>query len=95
MSVKLRKNKLKSSIGKMQKQMPKLPQLAFKFWRKITPKDTGNAKRKTVLRGNTINARYPYAERLDNGWSKQAPKGMYIPTLEYLKKILKGKVIRK
>jgi len=58
---------------------------------KNTPVRSGNARRKTVLQGNEIQANYPYAEVLDKGrhmtnrgmrGSTQAPKGMTEPTLE-------------
>ena len=42
----------------------------------------GNARRKTVLRSNEIQANYPYAKRLEEGWSSQAPKGMTEPTIK-------------
>lgn len=42
----------------------------------------GNARRKTKLQGNTIDAQYPYAKRLEEGYSSQAPNGMTEPTLE-------------
>ena len=42
----------------------------------------GNARRKTVLRSNEIQANYPYAQRLEEGWSSQAPKGMTEPTIQ-------------
>lgn len=42
----------------------------------------GNARRSTVLRGNSIEANYPYAKRLEEGWSSQAPDGMTEPTIE-------------
>jgi hypothetical protein len=55
----------------------------------------GNARRSTHKTQNGIEADYPYAERLDEGWSKQAPKGMTEPTIEFLnneiQNILKGK----
>jgi hypothetical protein len=41
-----------------------------------------------------ITPRYPYAQRLDEGWSRQAPKGMSEPTFNYIKKIVKG-IMRK
>lgn len=82
------------SLGQIEQRIDRMPKQAFAFWRKITPKRSGNAKRKTILQGNTIRARYPYAQRLDEGWSKKAPQGMYKPTLEYLKKIGR-KAIRK
>jgi hypothetical protein len=55
-----------------------------------TPVRSGNARRKTVLQGNEIQANYGYAEVLDKGrhmtnrgmrGSTQAPKGMTKPTL--------------
>lgn len=42
----------------------------------------GNARRSTVLKSNTIEANYPYAQRLEEGWSSQAPNGMTEPTIE-------------
>jgi hypothetical protein len=34
------------------------------------------------LSGNEIQANYPYAQRLEEGWSTQAPDGMTKPTIE-------------
>lgn len=67
---------------------------AFKKFRDVTPIKTGNAKRKTRLETNTINADYGYAEVLDKGrhmtrrgmrGSEQAPKGMTEPTIEHIR----------
>lgn len=52
----------------------------------LTPIDKGNARRRTTLQGNTIQANYPYASRLDSGWSKQAPKGMTEPFEKWLER---------
>lgn len=51
---------------------------------KYKPKNykPGNARRKTVLKGNEIQANYPYAKRLEEGYSSQAPDGMTKPTLQ-------------
>lgn len=57
---------------------------AHKEYVSLTPIDKGNARRKTTLQGNTIQANYPYADRLDKGWSKQAPKGMTEPFEKWL-----------
>jgi hypothetical protein len=73
----------------------KLAKVAYDYFKKITPKDTGNAKRRTRLQGSTIKAKYPYAKRLDEGWSKQAPRGMVDPTIEYLNKYIKKLLGRK
>lgn len=66
-----------------------LTRVAYTNFRKITPRRTGNAQNRTVLSNNLIEAKYPYAQRLDNGWSKQAPRGMVKPTLEYLRNYIK------
>lgn len=66
---------------------------AYKMFKKLTPEDTGYAKRRTRLQGQTIIPDYPYASVLDAGrgyrdgqmrGSKQAPEGMTKPTIEKL-----------
>ena len=52
----------------------------------------GNARRSTTLQGTTIQADYPYAERLNQGWSNQAPKGMVEPLLNKLPEIVNKRV---
>jgi hypothetical protein len=52
---------------------------------KGTPVDTGNARNNTKLSGDKILAQYPYARRLNDGYSKQAPDGMSKPTDDYIK----------
>jgi len=53
---------------------------AGEYFKKITPKNKGNAQNNTKTKETTITAGYPYAGRLDDGWSKKAPKGMSGPT---------------
>ncbi len=62
----------------------------YKYFKDITPKRSGNARRNTKYRKNQreIIADYAYGERLDNGWSKQAPRGMTEPSLKHLVKQL-------
>lgn len=67
----------------------KLASKAYDFFKNITPKDTGNAQRRTTLKGDEIQANYPYAQRLDQGYSKQAPRGMTKPTDEFIVKEIK------
>jgi len=95
MSVKISHNRITPSLGRIRQKMDKLPRQAFAHWKKITPKKTGNAKRKTKLNRNIIEANYPYAVRLDEGYSKQAPRGMLEPTLKYVNTLLKRKILRK
>lgn len=94
MKVKVEKDDITKSLTKIQENLKRLPQEAYNFWVSKTPKDTGNARRKTSLKGNTIVADYPYADRLDKGWSKQAPDGMSEPTSKFIEKRLK-QIMRK
>jgi hypothetical protein len=71
-----------------QKELAKVPADAFIFFRAHTPVRTGNARRNTFLSKNTIVGAYPYAQRLDDGYSSQAPDGMSKPTEAYIKKRL-------
>jgi hypothetical protein len=61
-----------------------LPMEAYKHFVEETPERSGNAKRKTRLDGNRIVADYPYSRRLDEGYSKQAPRGMVEPTEQWI-----------
>ena len=63
-----------------------LPKEAYDVFRANTPVRSGNAFRKTTLRGSTIDANYPYAERLDDGYSQLKPQGMTGPTEKFLQK---------
>jgi hypothetical protein len=60
----------------------KITDVAYKAFVKNTPVRSGNARRNTRKSGNAIDANYAYAQRLEEGWSKQAPKGMTEPTIE-------------
>ncbi len=64
----------------------KVTDVAHKAFVQNTPIRTGNARRNTVKSGNDIDANYPYAQRLEEGYSKQAPKGMTEPTIEEVRK---------
>lgn len=79
-----------SEVNKMFEQAEKvaqtLPKEAYDYFVDSTPIRTGNARRSTSLRGNTIDANYAYAKRLDQGYSRQAPKGMSDPTEKFLQK---------
>jgi len=59
-------------------------QKSYDYFKSITPIDSGNARNKTKLRGDTILADYAYAGRLDDGYSDQARRGMSEPTTEYM-----------
>ena len=72
------------TLKKMQQQLDALPQKAYKEFVKNTPVRSGNARRRTKLRKSEIQADYVYAQRLDEGYSKQSPEGMVQPTEEFV-----------
>lgn len=64
------------------------------YFKRITPKDTGNARSRTSTKKTVIEADYAYAGRLDEGYSRQAPQGMTEPTMKKMEKIVNDKVGR-
>ena len=78
------KDKMSPSLKKIRQDIDGVPESAYAFWRRTTPIRSGRARRSTRLNNNTIEARYPYAEALDSGSSKQAPQGMSKPTTDFL-----------
>lgn len=88
-------NNITSSIKQIQQKLDNLPKEAHQEFVKNTPIRTGNARRNTKLNSGTIEANYPYAQRLDEGYSSQSPKGMTKPTEQFInkrmKQILRGK----
>jgi hypothetical protein len=77
---KLRITEIKQALNPV-----KMAKDAYRVFGANTPIRTGNARRNTHLFQDTIEADYPYAQRLDEGYSKQRPNGMTKPTLEFLK----------
>ena len=67
----------------------KMAKEAHKVFRANTPIRSGNARRNTNLYQDTIEANYPYAQRLDQGYSKQRPDGMTKPTIAFLQDYVK------
>ena len=93
---------MSSSLKRIQNKLNNVPKEAYKEFVKVTPYKTGNAKRKTKLKGKTIVADYPYAQVLDKGrhmtnrgmrGSEQAPEGMSKPTTEFIKRTI-NKIIK-
>lgn len=78
-------------LDKIQKVLDpkKLAQEAYKVFKANTAIDTGNARRNTTLQGDEIHASYPYAKRLDQGWSNQFPEGMSKPTKKHISDYIK------
>lgn len=72
-------DKMTGEVEKIKRQLRNVPKEALVEFKALTPIRSGNARRKTTLSGDTIQANYPYAQRLDEGYSKQAPQGMTKP----------------
>lgn len=83
------KDLMTGEIKKIKQELAKVPRQGLAEFRSLTPIRSGNARRRTTLQGDTISADYPYAQRLDEGWSKQAPKGMTLPWEQWLRKRIK------
>jgi hypothetical protein len=83
----------KTTLAQLKTVMTKLDRLpteAYNHFVGITPIDTGNARRSTRLVGNkTIEANYAYAQRLDQGYSRQARTGMTKPTEKFIQNRVK------
>lgn len=79
-------------------QLAQVPQKvadeAHRYFVAKTPIRTGNARRNTRLNNTTITADYPYAQRLDEGYSKQAPDGMVDPTLKEVDRLMQKEIKR-
>lgn len=82
------KDTITPSLKNIQKGLIDIPDKAYKYFRNITPIDTGNAKSKTKKKKSGIVADYNYASYLDKGWSKQAVNGMTKPTAKYVDKLI-------
>jgi hypothetical protein len=94
MSLKKVSDRMTPSLNKIKADLATIPKQAHSFFVQTTPKRSGNARSKTRLSNDTIIAQYPYARRLNQGYSKQAPRGMTRPTLDFLRRLVRN-MIRK
>jgi hypothetical protein len=93
--VKMNVEPLKRATKGQIKRIEALPARATEYFKAQTPVKTGNARRNTELKnGDTIHADYAYAQRLDEGHSQQAPRGMTKPTEKWVREQFK-KIFKK
>jgi hypothetical protein len=85
MTVKKTSDRITLSLTRNAQRIENLAKEAYDFWVRETPVRSGNARRNTRLLGDTISADYPYARRLDEGWSSQSPQGMSRPTERFIR----------
>ena len=88
------KTSYERDMALLMKAMDGLAEAAYDEFIKNTPIRTGNARRNTRLNQDTITANYPYAQRLDEGSSKQSPDGMTAPTMEFIEKVIERRLRR-
>jgi hypothetical protein len=82
-------NNISPRLRRIESQFPAIKKHGYEEFRKVTPKRTGNAKNSTTLRGDEIQGNYAYANRLNEGYSRQAPKGMTDPTIDSVQKYVR------
>lgn len=83
-------DRITPSINRINRYLDRVPEAAYNYFKKQTPKNRGNARNKTKLvNKKTIVADYAYAKRLDEGYSKKAPKGMSKPTLKFVEHLVR------
>jgi hypothetical protein len=84
LSVKVDDKILKSRLTRQTNALRKLPMDGLKEFKALTPIRSGNARSNTDLTNkNEIVGNYAYAQRLDRGWSRQAPRGMIRPFVKW------------
>ena len=82
-------------FDKLEDMSQQVMKKGYKYFKSQTPKKTGYARSRTRLeKKERIGARYAYADRLDNGWSKQSPSGMSDPIIEELGKLVEQYIKR-
>lgn len=89
LKVKVDSSALTAKLTRQQRELKLLPEQGLAEFKRLTPKRTGLARTRTDLTNNNkIVGDYAYAQKLDTGTSRQAPKGMVAPfTLWWNKQI--------
>jgi len=79
------RSKITGRLNSIERKVKAIRDFAADEFRKITPIRTGNARSKTNRIREGVEAAYPYANRLNEGYSSQAPKGMTDPTVDRIR----------
>lgn len=87
-----------SAVKTMFKELEEMPKSvmknAYPYLLSQTPVRSGNARNQTKLNDTTINSNYAYADRLNTGWSNQAPDGFTTPTEKRIDKEISNYIKR-
>ena len=70
------------------RKLSRVPRQAYNEFVRRTPKRSGNAKRNTNFGNDSIHGDYDYVNRLNDGYSKQAPTGMTDPVISYIRRLI-------
>jgi hypothetical protein len=81
---KVNKSSVDRQFAKLETALKGLTEAAYKEFVKNTPVRSGNARRRTRLDADKIIADYPYSQRLEDGYSSQARRGMIEPTEQFI-----------
>lgn len=81
---------ISKNLDKISRDLTTVPKQFYEKFRAETPRRSGFARNNTRLAGNSINADYAYAGSLNKGRSKKAPEGMTIPTIKYIRQVVRN-----
>lgn len=84
---------INSRLRRIERDLEPLVRRAGNKFTSVTPKRSGNARRSTDVKDRSIEANYDYANRLNEGHSRQAPSGMTQPTIEFIRREVR-KILR-
>lgn len=76
------RSKIRARLQTLGRKVDQIKDFAHSEFQKTTPIRTGNARKNTNRVNVGIEANYDYANKLNNGYSRQAPEGMTTPTVE-------------
>lgn len=81
------RDQIQGKIKKNLRGLDKVAEKAYDEFVKVTPIRSGNARNSTDFEksSNEIQGNYNYANRLNKGWSSQAPEGMTDPTIDFVR----------
>ena len=91
-SFKVNTKEVERLLDKLDTVAEEVIDLAYPILKNNTPVRQGNARNRTKQQGLTIKSDYPYADKLNNGWSKQAPKGFTEPTIKFMERFINARV---
>jgi|688.fasta_scaffold2123351_2 hypothetical protein len=81
---------ISKDLDRISRNLRTVPKQFYEKFRAETPVRSGYARNNTRLAGDTVNANYAYAGPLNKGASRKAPQGMTIPTIKYIRQVVRN-----